>query len=267
MSEIILNPVEQTKKHDKMRNTYQFTSTKKILDVFENKGWQVSSIAQVNPRNEDKKGYQRHLIRLSHPDFPRIPGLSEDNESRPQICVLNSHDGTTALRLFLGVLRMACLNGIISGTALRDFKAVHSKNINGRIDNGIDYLTESMPLLFDQINKLQSLKIEGFNLSEFIKSIFNERLKNVNKIVKVEYSAPVLRLQDQASDAWTTLNRVQEYIIRGGIHYTYERDKKDDKGTVIDTIQVSTHTRPLKSIQSQIRLNRLVYDKALKLAS
>lgn len=265
----IINPVEQVKASVE-RETYGFVSTRKMLDVFESKGWQVASVDAVKPRKKEKIGYQRHLIRLENPDFPLIEGLSENNASRPQICVLNSHDGTTAVRMFLGLLRIACLNGIISGLSLKDFKAIHSKNVASRIGDGIEYLSDNIGELFKQVQLLQSMRFNDASLEKYVKQIVDARLANVSKVQSIDYTSAlrIRRSEDASQDAFTVLNRLQESIIRGGISYEYLRNVKDEKtGEIVDQKLVSTKTRGLRSVPSQVKLNRLIYDKALELAS
>lgn len=242
-------------------------NTRDVLNVFEAKGWTVSSVNVLNPRKPEREGFQRHLIRLENPAFPSIPGLSEGNASKPQLCLLNSHDGTTATRLWLGALRFACLNGIISGTSLRDFKAVHSKNVLNRLADGIEYIANSMPALFAQVQALQSVTFDDSQIQAFVREMFDARLSGVGKVIHVNYSMPLLRDADRALDGFTVLNRVQETLIRGGIDYVYQRDSKDSQGNVINTQTVHATTRRLASIQGQIKLNRIAYDSALRIGA
>ena len=264
----IINPVDQIKAGIE-RETYGFVSTREMLDVFESKGWTVASTSVVKPRKAEKIGFQRHLICLENTAFPAIPGLSTDNASRPQICVLNSHDGTTAVRMFLGLLRIACLNGIIAGLSLKDFKAVHSKNVATRIGDGIEYLSDNIGTLFEQVQQLQGMQLNDAALNEYVKTVVDARLKNVRNIQTVDYSSAlrVRRDADKAQDAFTVLNRVQESIVRGGIEYSYLRNIRDDKEQIVEQCLTHTRTRALKSVPSQVNLNRLIYDKALELAS
>lgn len=266
MNEIkVINPIEQTKAMDTLKPTYGFVSTQNVLDVFQSKGWEVTKVDVLSPRKPERAGYQRHLIRLENANFPSIPGLTTENSSKPQLCLLNSHDGTTAYRMFLGLLRIACLNGVIAGLALRDFKAVHSKNVLTRLGDGIEYLSNNMGTLFNQVQALQNIQFTQAQIQEYVKTMFDARLSSVGKVVSVNYKLPLVRYEDQATDGFTVLNRVQEVLVRGGIDYTYLRDVKDDNGNVINTQTVHSTTRRLASIQQQIKLNRIAYDKAASL--
>lgn len=256
--------INQTKPMQGLKDTYGFVNTRDVLDVFASKGWSVSDVKAGSPRKAERMGFQKHLIRLENPQFPSIPGLSQDNASVPQLVLVNSHDGTAAFRLFLGLVRIACLNGIISGTSLRDFKAVHSKNVINKLGEGIEYLTSNIGSLYNQIQELQNRTFTIDGAQEYAKALIQARLENVNNVRDIDYTVPVRRMQDQGMDAFTVLNRVQELMIRGGIHYTYERVVKDATGQTLGTTLVNARTRTIKSVPTSIKLNRLVYDKALE---
>lgn len=273
MNNLITNPVEQTQKHQDLKETYGFVKTEDVLNIFANKGWVVASETVANVRRTDKVGFQKHMLRLENSDFQEIPGLPNVHKSRPQLCLLNSHDGTTSFRMFLGLIRFACMNGIISGTAVNDIKLVHSKNIIKRLPDSIEHVANGIPTMIEQIQKLSGKSFSSIALQEFVKSCVDFRLQNVNKIVDVDYNSAlrVFRESDSGIDAFTMMNRVQESLIRGGrvqgVRYIYEKAVKDADGKVVGHKNVSTTTRGLRSVSGQLNVNRLIYDKALELAS
>jgi hypothetical protein len=263
------SPVEQVQPHSALKPTYGFVSTREVIGAFEARGWNVSSQAFGKVKRQDKQGYQKHLIRLDNFNLPTISGLSKDNESRVQLCLVNSHDGTAALRMFLGVLRIACLNGIIAGSALADFRAVHSGSITSKIDTGIDFLTDNVGALITQVQQLQALKFSEAGQADFVRTLIDARLASVKNVQQVAYTDALRarRFADKGQDAYTIFNRVQEAVIRGGVRYTYLQDIKDASGAVIRQQLQSSTTRAISSVPTQLRLNRLAYDKALEIAA
>jgi hypothetical protein len=267
MFKLISSPVDQWRPMEGLKDTYGFIETSKVLKVFEGRGWQIAKTSIAPTRTVKRQGFQRHLLILENPSqFPVIPGLTNENAARPQLCLLNSHDGTTAFRLFIGLLRFACMNGLVSGTSLRDFKAVHSKNVLSRLSEGIDFLSNNMSELFSQVQALQSVNFTPEMIAELTKRLVDARLENVNKVVQVSYRLPAQRMEDVNLDGFTVLNRIQEYLVRGGISYTHTLDRKDEKGNIVNTSIVSTNTRRLSSLQGQIRLNRTAWDAAMQVA-
>ena len=270
MTQLITNPIEQVKPHASVdKPTYGFVSTEEILNTFRAKGWNATSTQIGKPRKADKIGFQKHLIRLDNTTLGEIDGLTGENASRVQLCLVNSHDGTGALRILWGVFRVACLNGLISGPTFREFKAVHSKNIMQRLAEGIEYMTDGMADVVNAVKKLQGSTFGADAQDAFVKSLVDARLSGIGRIISVNYASALYarRMQDAGTDAYTLANRVQEAIMRGGIEYVYERDVKDAQGNVTGTRVIHARTRRLQSVPAQIRLNRLVWDEALKHAA
>ena len=268
MNTMIINPVEQVQASPKMKQSYGFTSSKDILMSFADHGWHPVSTQYGKSVRQDKQGYQKHLVKLENDKYSSIDGLSNNNNSKPQLVLLNSHDGSSSLQLFWGLIRMACLNGIISGNAVSSFRLIHSQSITKRLPDAIEYMLSNFNTFTDQIKTLQSLKFSNAAENEFIQSVYNARLSNVGKLLAVDYNLPgLLRQEDNGQDAYTIFNRVQEVLIKGGIQYSAERNRLDSQGRVIEKYVVDTRTRRLSSVPQQVKLNQFVYDKALALAN
>jgi hypothetical protein len=65
------------------------------------------------------------------------------------------------------------------------------------------------------------------------------------------------RYADAGSDLWRTFNRVQENLVRGGITYTNANS---------DGIRSRRTTRPVQSIDGDVKLNRALFTLAAKMA-
>jgi hypothetical protein len=266
---LINNPIDAVTHAPKMNaETYGFASTREIMDAFGAHGWRPVSTQTASVRDAARQGFQKHLVRLENPAFQAIEGLTDANRSKPQLVLLNSHDGTSSLQIFWGLVRIACLNGIIAGTSMSSFRLIHSRKVTERLPDAIEHLVKGFPKFINQIQALQGLRFSDSALSEFIKTVYDARLQGVGKVLNVDYRLPdVKRYEDNGSDAFTVFNRVQETLIRGGIQYRAERNRLDDDGNVIETRIVDAKTRKLSSVQQQVNLNRIVYDTALKLAA
>jgi uncharacterized protein DUF932 len=249
--------------------SYGFVSTQEIVDKLASLGWKVAEEKIAKVRKPERAGFQRHIVRLHHDDYKVIPGLTENNKSRLELCAMNAHDGTTRLRLFFGILRFLCLNGLMAGTSLREFSTVHSGDLVKKIGDGVDFMTAGIPELIGQIQKLQGAKFTEAAYKEYVKRLVDARLKHVGNIVSVDYSSASLatRPGDAADDAFTAYNRVQEKLMKGGIHFTYNRIVKDEDGNQVGTKLVNGSTRKLTSIPQAIALNRTAYDLAIEMAA
>lgn len=267
MQNLNINPIDATGAFIQ-RDSYGFVDTRSVLGAFEAKGWKPvqTQVAKVN--KVARQGFQKHLIKLEHADYQAIPGLTDANRSKPQLVVLNSHDGTSSLQVLWGLIRIACLNGIIAGTGLNGVRLVHSKSITDRLPDAIQYMLDNLPKFNEQIATLQALQLSQDAQAELIKTLFDARLSGIGRLEYVNYSMPVLqRSEDKATDAYTVFNRVQEVLMRGGIRYGYTKEIKDDAGKVVAERLTETTTRRIASVSSQVKLNQLAYDTALKLAA
>lgn len=262
----IVSPVEQVKPVAHARESYGFVSTRRILDIFEARGWEVESVQTNRVRTEGRQGFQKHLIMLKNPKLAKIPGLSISNDSFARLCLFNSHDMSSALKIFWGALRGACLNNNVFGAVFRHFHATHSKNVVSRLAEGIDYMNEGLPELIENLRTLQSIQMSQAQRMEYARRLVDMRLENVKNVVRVDYSCTenALRAEDTAQDAYTVMNRVQEYMIRGGVPYIYENKILNEKGDVIERRNVSTITRKLSSIPSQLRLSQALVSEIFK---
>ncbi len=262
------NPIDQTKALVD-RSTYGFVNTREVLQVFEANGWSPVTVNYGKVRTPERQGFQKHLIRLENPRYQAIEGLTDSNSSRPQLVLLNSHDGTSSLQILWGVFRIACLNGIIAGTGINGVRLVHSRSITDKLPDAIQYMLSNFDAFSEQIKRLQGLELSKQATDELIKVTFDARLANVNNVKNIEYRIPRLqRLADNATDAYTVFNRIQEVLMRGGIQYTYDKPILDaSSGEVLGTQHITTKTRRIASVGSQLKLNQLVYDKALELAA
>lgn len=263
------NPVDAVAPIATAKESYGFISTRKVLDVFESRGWLVDKIQTNRVNKVERQGFQKHLVWLRNPNLPSIEGLSRSNSTEARLCLANAHDMTSAYHLFFGGLRAACLNQIMLGNVFRYFRASHSKNVIGKLNEGIDMMTEGLPEMIEGLKKLQAISMNQDQRLAYAKTLVDMRLENVKNVLSVDYSKTekALRAEDTEQDAYTVMNRVQEYVIRGGIPYTYERKILDEKGNVLSSKNVSTSTRKLASIASQMKLNQALVSEIYKVTA
>jgi hypothetical protein len=264
------NPVFQTQAKPTLKPTYQFASTQELIGSLQGSGWYPVETKVAAARSKSNAGFQRHIVQLHNDSFPEIPGMTGENKSRVQIAVMNSHDGSTALRMMLGFLRFACLNGVIAGTGLREFRAIHTGSLRDKLAVGVEYMTGGIDDLVKTMQHLQGTTFSKENLDVLVKTLVDERLRNANVVEgSVDYGSAlqVRRNQDTNEDAFTVFNRLQESLMRGGIHYRAVRRTLDLDGKVVSEEVRNATTRKLSSIPQAVRLNTLAYDLAVKLAA
>lgn len=260
-----INPIDQTSKLGRLSDRYQVINTRQILDAFQSKGWEISK--ESVSRSSVEPGYQKHMIRLVHQEFQEIQGLTENNRTRLELVVLNSHNGTSALRIFFGALRFACMNGIIAGTALHNYRVTHTKHATKKLDEAIDYMRDGLPQLIETIIKMQGYTPSEEERRDLVKVCYEERLRKTSGVTGIALHAPAIRYQDRAEDLYTLYNKVQERLIRGGIPYTKLVNVKDNEGKVIDQVERRASTRQVYSLPKTLELNQFALSEAMKLVA
>lgn len=228
-----------------MSEKYKVVTTKDVLDVFKCKGFEVTSMQATKVRNKDTDGYQKHLIRLTHPDFANIL-----KDARPEIVVVNSYDGSTSLHMFLGAYRFICANGLMVGTGFGGQSVRHVGDVNQRTADGIDKLVASIPKMVHNIEMLQIKTPSAAAVNEYLVRATDLVLPETGTLLdNVNIQSYIRRDGDTGLDAYTVFNVIQERAIKQGLFFRHA------KGNV-------SRTRPIKSITRTVDINRSLWDMA-----
>jgi hypothetical protein len=177
---------------------------------------------------------------------------------------VNSHDSTSALHVYFGLFRIACLNGIIAGDNLGHLRVVHSERFIPSLEEGLDALLSRIPTFIEQVVALQSKVLSDASFQELASYATKLRLGNKELTFTNDKAyTRARRLEDTSGDAFTQFNKVQEILLRGGLSYLYKAPVKDEHGSGFD-IKRGT-TRAVSSVSETVRLNQALYNKMLEL--
>lgn len=224
------------------------------------RGFNVTDIVVTKPRNRDKESFQKHMIRLTHPDLQR-PAF-EARGLTPEIIIINSYDGTTALKFLFGVYRMVCANGLIAGTTYGEESIRHVGNIAEKYDDALNRLTARLPQLSDQIESMSGKQLDRDSALVLADSATKLVLPDSAVWCNTELALKPKRSADTATDLFTVFNRLQERLIRGGVQYVSAT--KDING--FESTRRGT-TRAIKSVSRQVEVNRKLWDIAASIVS
>jgi hypothetical protein len=117
---------------------YRVIPTQSIIDRLVDKGFQVEKMVITRPRQSTKDGFQRHMVRLSHRDLV----LRNVNDSRPELVIVNSYDGSSSLKIMLGVYRLVCSNGLVIGSTVNQTRIRHVGDVWTQLDASLVALTD-----------------------------------------------------------------------------------------------------------------------------
>ena len=231
----------------KMSDQYQFMSTFDLARHMEEKhGLQLAYIGQQRSRARDPR-HQEHVLRF------RMPTHKFDmKDSVPEIVLMNSHNGRCTLRVYLGVFRFVCANGLIMADSgmervtMRHMGADHTQVMAQRI---VDTAVRKMKVQASRINLMADILLMPHEQVNLAKAMMRSR-----KMPDWVTEAMVLESHRNADDIdedgkrslWVTFNVIQENLL----NRVLERPLVDPTKS-----QRRSQTRPINSVRSNVLLN------------
>ena len=230
----------------KVSDRYGFVPTVAVVEELNNRGLVPVFAGQTLSRSVDNRPFAKHLIRFRPQYAPTIA-----NQSLPEVVLMNSHDGSSGFKLWAGIFRMVCCNGmIISDSVMGQVSVSHRSNaaeIVGQrsVDfmGKIDHIEERIRRFMDRILE----PIEQYQFAEQAAQLRwgNDRpagLDSRNLLIG-------RRFEDSGDTLWHTLNRIQENVIKGGVNLNRPGRRQSS-------------TRVLRSVGDDARINSKLWELA-----
>ena len=221
---------------------YVFLSTEQAHSVLADFGFFESRYKQGKG-----SGYQKHVS-----IFERATDTDEDG--RFNLMLLNSHNGTSALRLEAGYFRILCENQLGSG------------DVGVRVShrgNALDRFAQAIPLVLMQMESFKETKQllrdkvlshdAVFELAEFalmLRGVKQDELREFLKVRNQQNMATSRRFKDRGDSAWHRFNVIQENMVKGCRVFHNDKYQK---------------LRPLTSAEKLLDFNNQLTAKTLEL--
>ena len=240
---------------------YAFVPTSQVIEGMREAGFFPYSAQQSLSRTSDKKFFTKHLIRFR----PENVTLAQVGDTAVEAVLVNSHDGTSQYEISLGAFRLACLNGMMVAEGMAQiFKVRHTGNIIADVIEATQNVIAAAPKVVEQISQWKTidlLPVEARILAEEAHSLrFDEgaTAPAAEKLLQPRRSA------DNATDLWTTFNRIQENTINGGLRTIVPGHIDENTGRYLATRR--NRTRAVTGIAESTKLNRALWSLAEKMA-
>ena len=220
------------------------------MSVIQSQNWYPVSVQQSNVMDDDKEGYQRHLVRFRHFD-----DLLNPKDNAVEILLFNSHDRSSTFSISIGIYRFVCSNGlVVADSVFESYKIKHIGDRYNDVQNAINNITAYKPLLQEKIEKFEAITLSKGERESFARSSIPLRF---DKHLQVDYNDLLVphREEDTKDDLYTTLNVIQENLLRGKI-----------SGFNKETGRRFT-SREITSIPKDIDVNQGLWDMAERIAS
>jgi len=236
-----------TDAHHSRSDRYAFVPTVDVLQGLRKEGFQPFMVGQSRTRIADKREFTKHMIRLRHASQINA---GEANE----IILINSHDGTSSYQMLAGMFRFVCMNGLVCGDTFNDIRIRHKGNIVDDVIEGAFTVVDGFKAIADRRDQMTGVKLLGSEQTAFAEAALTLKYDD-------ETPAPITardilrprRWEDNEQDLWSTFNRVQENMIKGGIRGRNANGRR-------------TSTREVNGIDQNVKINRALWTLAERMA-
>ena len=214
-------------------NKYQFIKNSDVLENLSTLGWNPREMSEVKARKSHTKGFQKHLIRLSNPEFKTV----NVGDEVPELILTNSHNGKNSFSFRIGIYRLVCSNGLVIPTEeFTNITVKHVGNMVSQIQEVINKMSGSFSSVYGDINKMKTKKMTTREISSFARAAANLRSSTLTERISsnIEEVISPKRGADEGDDLWKVYNRAQENLIRG--NFEIKTKKGSRKGTSIRSI-------------------------------
>lgn len=232
--------------HDSRSHRYVYVPTIEIVEGLRREGWFPFFAVQAVPRDGERMGHAKHMLRLRRDDGIGKPEAAE-------VIIVNSHDGTSAYQMFAGMLRFVCTNSMIAGERFEEVRVPHKGGIQDQIIEGVYTVAEDFPRLIDATEGMKDTRLSSDEQRVLAEASLVARYGEDESPVRPDQIIAPRRREDVGQSLWQTFDVIQENLIRGGI--SGRRQTADGR------IRRS-QTRAINGIDQNVGLNRALWTLA-----
>ena len=233
--------------HHSRAERYSFIPTIQVIDGLRAEGFEPYEVRQTKVRNLDKVEHTKHMVRLRH-----INAITSKEEV-PEIILLNSHDGSSSYQLLAGVFRFVCSNGLIAGDLTENIRIRHAGNIVDNVIEGATRILHETEEVVARIGEYKGIELSQQESMLFAEAAIQLRWGDEKPVTAMGVLAPN-RYADRKTDLWTTFNRVQENLLKGGVAGRSATGRR-------------TSTRAVGGVSENVKLNKALWTLADSMAA
>ena len=199
--------------HESCSERYSLVSTRRVAERLINSGWQLIGGKQGGTRIEGMRNFTRHSVLLS------LPHLHDrDLDVRPYISFQNAHAGRGSAQARIGLYRGACANELMFDAMVEvKCRARHTGNAEDSVMQAIELIAHRMPDTLQQAREWSKFSTKMDERVELAEAGLTARFGESRSKWAVDAESVLSncrRAEDRGYDLWTTLNVVQENILR-----------------------------------------------------
>lgn len=262
---------------------YAFIPTHDVVSALMRTGLLPVEVRSKRKLDPEDRGFAKHALRF------RVPTMTtrQVGDVIPEILLTNSHDGGSAYQLMMGFFRLVCSNGLVVQTGSMGFISVKhvGRDTPEEVVGRSRELIRALPQSLEEVKEMRSVRLEQAEQRAFARAAMslrwdpNERREEVQQHAKeaeangdrrsmlrisqlTALDAPISvdkllearRFDDNGADVWSTFNRVQENLTKGGQNGLTAAARR-------------LRVQPIKGMDKDIKLNRALWVLARELAA
>lgn len=232
-----------TQAHNRVTQRYQFISTLDMISALGQEGWLPVHAEESRVRIANREGFAKHLLRFRR--FDQVLPLVGD--SFPEIVIVNSHDGSCCYQIHAGLFRLVCSNGMIVANAdMGQVRRRHTGDALGEVIEGTYEIVEALPTIAGKVESFQQIDLKPAEQRAFAESALSLRWEGDEAPIAPTQLLQARRGEDSGNDLWTTYQRVQENMLKGGLRGANSTGRR-------------TTTRAIKSVDGNVKINKALW--------
>jgi hypothetical protein len=230
--------------HERTSGAYRFFPTERVLTGLMQAGFVPMEARQT--RAKYNVAHARHVVRLR-----RRCETVQLKDSVPEVVFLNSHDGTSAYQLRVGLFRVVCTNGlIVSVGSFPSFRVAHRGDIVEEVVASALNIAERFGALAAQVERMERRMLQKGEQIAFAERAMAVRFPEPTESgIEPAQLLTCRRVDDLGNDLWSVLNKVQENLLRGGLVRLAGSGRR-------------SRTRRITSIREDLWINSRLWDLA-----
>lgn len=236
--------------HDSRSARYTYIPTIDVLSALRKEGFMPYQVAQSRVRDESRRDFTRHMLRLRRADVV----ARQVGDEIPEIVLVNSHDGTSSYQMMAGLFRLVCTNGLVVGSSVNEIRVHHSGNIVGRVIEGAYTVVEEFGRVQASAESMKAIELSEGEQRAFGQAAIVAKYGEQDAYpVTVDQALLPRRYDDKGGDLWRVFNRTQENLVRGGLRTRSATGRRQ-------------RTREVVGITQNVQLNRALWTLAEEMA-
>ncbi|BBV18909.1 DUF932 domain-containing protein [Citrobacter freundii] len=226
-------------KHASRSERYSYIPTITLLENLQREGFQPFFACQTRVRDLSKREHTKHMLRLRRAG--QITG-----QQVPEIILLNSHDGSSSYQMLPGIFRSVCTNSLVCGQSLGEIRVPHKGNVVEKVIEGAYEVLGVFDRVEEKRDAMQSLLLPPAAQQAMADAALTYRFGEEHQPVTAAQILTPRRYEDRQDDLWTTYQRLQENLLKGGLPGRTAKGKR-------------SHTRAVNGIDGDVKLNRALW--------